>query len=767
VIQSGRVVGNIRLVEPLGQGGMAQVWLGHDEALDRRVAVKVLREKRRMDAASRDRFRREARLLSQLDHPGICRVLEFVEDDGDDFIVLEFLEGETLEQRLARRDLSDDARLAIAIQLADALTAAHAVSIIHRDLKPDNVMLLEDGTVKVLDFGLARSLRAEPLPLPDLDAEANEPDLTGVGDVMGTPRFMSPEQARGEAATAASDIYSFGLVLQVLFTGVDPYPEDTAHRELLTKAMWGDRQPAGPTHSRLRGLIDAMADPAPERRPTASSVLGTLQRHRDAPRRRRRRLALVGFVAGLVVLSVGLALALVESRRQERRAEREALTARQTADFLVDLFQVSDPHRGRSEELTAAEILARGSDGIRRELEEQPEVRSRLLVVLGGIYDNLGEYAEAETLYRDALETDTARFGPDDPRLARRYGSVAWALTQQGSFAEAEAVHEQAIRLARRLEGGDLELASILHSQMVLLVQQGRSEEADEAGREALAIRTSHLPAGHQDIGLTLAMLGLVELELGNYVDAEGRLAEAVSILEGVYEKGHPLIVQAVVNLATARKELGRHTEAEAMYRKAIEQMRVRLGEDHPRMAAAVNDLGVTLSEQERHAEAAETYQRAVGIAERSVGPEHPLTGVLTANLAEATFFTGDPERALQLYDEAERVIAASLGPGHPAMAGVVLGRADVLTSQGDSETAERLYRRAVEIRRAAMGEEHPEFGRALARLGGFLAERGREDEALEIIEQARAILAAELGADHPEVLDVGGLPGGAIPGRS
>jgi Tfp pilus assembly protein PilF len=112
-------------------------------------------------------------------------------------------------------------------------------------------------------------------------------------------------------------------------------------------------------------------------------------------------------------------------------------------------------------------------------------------------------------------------------------------------------------------------------------------------------------------------------------------------------------------------------------------------------------------------------------------------------------------------------VIAASLGPGHPAMAGVVLGRADVLTSQGDSETAERLYRRAVEIRRAAMGEEHPEFGRALARLGGFLAERGREDEALEIIEQARAILAAELGADHPEVLDVGGLPGGAIPGRS
>jgi serine/threonine protein kinase len=175
VIQSGRVVGNIRLVEPLGRGGMAQVWLGHDEALDRRVAVKVLREKRRMDAASRDRFRREARLLSQLDHPGICRVLEFVEDDGDDFIVLEFLEGETLEQRLARRDLSDEARLAIAIQLADALTAAHAVSIIHRDLKPDNVMLLEDGTLKVLDFGLARSLRAGPLPLcRNLDPETNE-----------------------------------------------------------------------------------------------------------------------------------------------------------------------------------------------------------------------------------------------------------------------------------------------------------------------------------------------------------------------------------------------------------------------------------------------------------------------------------------------------------------------------------------------------------------------------------------------------------------
>jgi hypothetical protein len=112
-------------------------------------------------------------------------------------------------------------------------------------------------------------------------------------------------------------------VLQVLFTGVDPYPEDTAHRELLTKAMWGDRQPAGPTHSRLRGLIDAMADPAPERRPTASSVLALSSAIATHPADGVGRLALVGFVAGLVVLSVGLALALVESRRQdEERRER-------------------------------------------------------------------------------------------------------------------------------------------------------------------------------------------------------------------------------------------------------------------------------------------------------------------------------------------------------------------------------------------------------------------------------------------------------------
>src|SRR5215207_626390 len=233
-----RRVSHYRVLHSIGSGGMGDVFLGLDETLKRKVALKSIRAERRISDAAKARFLREARILSQLDHPSICRALDYIEEPDGDWLVLEYIEGRSLRDAL-KAGLDPSRQLKIAERIAAVLVATHAAGVVHRDLKPGNVMLTDAGEVKVLDFGLARAdlSPAGGFPPPTLapfgdatddDATRSAPAMpsagwdphsssgfhTQLGSVSGTPAYMSPEQARGETATAASDMFSFGLVLQ-------------------------------------------------------------------------------------------------------------------------------------------------------------------------------------------------------------------------------------------------------------------------------------------------------------------------------------------------------------------------------------------------------------------------------------------------------------------------------------------------------------------------------------------------------------------------
>ena len=228
-LETGTKLGPYEILSPLGAGGMGEVYLANDAKLDRKVAIKVLPETLTRDQERVARFEREAKLLASLSHPNIAAVYGFDESNGTRFLALEYVDGETLGSHLNKGPVAVEDALDIAKQIAEALEAAHGEGVIHRDLKPANVMIRPDGTVKVLDFGLAKAMAEEPSGMEQANSPTITANYTRPGIVLGTAAYMSPEQARGRALDKRTDIWSLGIILFECLTGQLLFQGETAN----------------------------------------------------------------------------------------------------------------------------------------------------------------------------------------------------------------------------------------------------------------------------------------------------------------------------------------------------------------------------------------------------------------------------------------------------------------------------------------------------------------------------------------------------------
>jgi serine/threonine protein kinase/Tfp pilus assembly protein PilF len=691
------MVGGYRIIKKLGTGGMGIVYEAEQQHPKRLVALKVIKGGRLVDDSRIKLFERETQALARLKHPGIAAIYESGHTpDGQHFFAMELVRGETLKEYLEKSSSRGPMspfrlreRLDIFRKICDAVTYAHQRGVIHRDLKPANIIVLREfegsdsGSetqtpgIKILDFGLAR--------ITETDI-AVATTGTEIGVVLGTLPYMSPEQVRGnpDEIDVRSDVYSLGVILYEIIAGRRPYD---VHHAMLHEAMriicetpHASLSKSWSGTKKLDRDIETIVEKALEklapRRYQSVAALGEdvlrfltgqpiLARPPSAvyqlKKMASRHKAGFGVAAGLVILiTVFAGIMSIQAERIARerdRANRESKTLEQVSQFLISLFEVSDPYEGRGRDVKVGEILDNGAARIRSELKDQPEIRAKLSNTIGTVYANLGLYDKAIELVEAGLEIRERRFGQDsleaaesldtlgalkldkgdftgaerlmrkgyeirkkilgmdDIKVAESLGNMGALEYYKGEWAKSEEYFRQALAIQRKRPGeGDLSVADLLNNLAMALRNQEKFTDATSFNLEALSIRRKALGSNHPLVAQSINNLGIIYLRLKNFADAEKFFEEALSINQKVLGDAHPDVAANLNNLAQLNLEIGNYDKAEEYYRRVIVLDQKSLGENNPQLAHPIQSLGVVLIRMKRFKEAEQCLRRALSL---------------------------------------------------------------------------------------------------------------------------------------------------------
>ena len=779
-------IAGYRIIGRLGQGGMGVVWEAEQAHPRRRVALKVLRGDHLLDDYHARMFHREAESLARLKHPNIAAIYESGHTgDGHPYFAMELVRGERLDRWLASRPATIDAaelelRLHLFSTMCDAVHYAHQRGVIHRDLKPANIIVSEDATsmsgtasgtarptLKILDFGLAR--------ITDADVAATM--VSEIGTIKGTLEYMSPEQARGDmdSVDTRSDVYALGVILYEMLTGTLPYEVNRAAIAEAVRVICED--PPRPLRESFTGArrLDpdletivgkALEKEADRRYASAAALTEDIERYLGSQpilarppsalyqlrKFARRNRVLVGGAAAALVMLMAFATAMTVQaeriRREAARANREAATAREVSEFLIGLFDRSDPTLTRGEEVTARQLLDTGADRI-EELDDQPRTQAAFMESMGRVFIVLGEFDRAEPLLERAVAIRERFAAEDELALARALFHQANVVDQLGRYVEAEEPARRSVEIRERLLGDHPELATSLNTLGNVLWHQGRLDEAEAVHRRALDLRERILPPGHTDIGQTLHNLGALRYFAADLAEAERLWRRSAEIEEAAHGPDDWNLATSLHTLAIVCSDQDRFDEALELEQRALAIREKVLGPEHPHVALSLTTMGNILRDTGRAAEAEPLIRRAVGIMEEATGPQHGETLWMRRSLARTLIsLERYAEADAELSDQINLIEAAGLTSELPAALSTL---AELRLRQGRPVDAEAAYRRGIAVLEGDAPDD-PSLGLMTADLARVVRDSGRRDEAEVLMRRGVELMRDSWGESDPDV---------------
>jgi non-specific serine/threonine protein kinase/serine/threonine-protein kinase len=748
-------IGAYRILQKIGEGGMGVVYEAEQEKpVRRKVALKIV--KWGMDTNQViARFEAERQALALMNHPNVAKVLDAgATEQGRPYFVMELVKGVPITDHCDRHRLITDERLKLFMQVCEGVQHAHQKGIIHRDIKPSNILVeVRDGNAvpKIIDFGVAKAT----------EHRLTERTLfTELGQLVGTPEYMSPEQAEmtHQDIDTRTDVYSLGVVLYELLVGALPFDAKELRQAGFDeiRRQIREQDPSKPStrlntldddisvesarlhgvdvrtlQRQLRGDLDWVTMKALEKdrtrrydspneiaadirrhlkhEPVEAGPPSTLYRARKFIRRHRVGVALgaaaLVVLMGFVIRERLHAAQIVEERD---RANEAATTAEQVSEFLVGLFMVSDPGEARGNTITAREILDEGAEKIERELQDQPPVRARMMDTMGRVYHNLGLYKQAESLLTKSVS------------LRREVlGRTHWETVNTMIFLGAS------------------------------YGRQDRYEEAEALFAEAWEIRRDELGEDHWDTLYALHNLGWANERLGRYAEAEHQLRRALEGRRRIVGEDHSATVETMANLGMLYQSQGRYAESEPMLVAALEYKRRAHGDDHPDTLMLLHLLATQYAFQSRTNEAAELFHKIGAIKRRVLGVEHRSTLLSINNEAAAYHALGKYGQAEALFREAIPAARQSLGQENPLVLLLMGNLGATVLELGHYEEAEELISQAVEGMRRSQAAGSQLALELENYLGDLYRRRGHYDESRELLERVLEGRLKSLDENH------------------
>ncbi|MGO9471074.1 MAG: tetratricopeptide repeat protein [Isosphaeraceae bacterium] len=795
------IAGRYTLVDVIGEGGMGSVYLAEQtEPVKRQVALKLI--KTGMDSRGvLARFDAERQALALMDHPNIARIYDGgLTPAAQPFFVMELVSGVPLTQYCDAQRLTVKARLELFVAVCQAVQHAHQKGIIHRDLKPGNVLVTEvDGrpTPKVIDFGVAK---ATEVKLTDMS-------LADVGAIVGTPAYMSPEQADPTSMDidTRTDVYALGVMLYELLTGSPPLEAKDFQRGAILEMLRMVREVDPPRPSTKLSTADALPNIAANRSieparlakllqgeldwlvmkalekdrnrryDTANAFARDIQRYladevveaRPPSRGYRLRkfvkrnkaqvvaasLVLITLLAGIAGTTFGMIRA--EKRRQE--AERNLAFAKKGNEILGSVFAGLDPKKNYTDLSELKEVLTDNLEKAVKELDGaaigDPLEVAAMQDTLGMSLVGLGRFGPAIEVLQKAWDTMNAKLGPDHPDTLNALNDLGLAYWYAGKTTQAIALLERARdgRIAK-LGPDHLDTFETLNYLAAAYKDAGRTQDAIALFEQVRDAEIAKLGPNHPATLSTLNNLATA------YTGAD-KLPEVIALLERVRDgtiaglgPDHPKTLATLSNLAQAYEGVGRRSDAIAIYARVRDAMITKLGPDHPSTLVTLNNLALAYLGAERLPEAIPLLERVRASRVAKLGPDNPDTLLSVHNLAAAYRAAGRLPEAIALFENVRDRQIATIGPDHPATLLTLHNLATTYELVGRAPEAISILERVRDANVARQGADHLDtlrMDRDLA--NAYLAAR-KFPEAIALYERVRDGQIAKLGPDHPEI---------------